>query len=290
MSIIKTLGVIGAGQMGCGIAHVAALAKYTVILQDASEKQLDDAKISLMKAFKKQDSKGQLKESPELILDRITMTGDVSKFAAADFIIEAAPENEDIKAKIFKTLCPHLRPTTFLASNTSSLSLTRLASYTDRPDRFIGMHFMNPVPLMKLVEVIKGLTTNEETYTLTLNLAKNLRKEVVLSDDRPGFIINRLLMPMINEAIFALQENIGTREHIDKSMKLGAHHPMGPLELADFIGLDTCLSIMKALHTGLGESKYRPCPLLVKYVDAGLLGKKGGQGFYTYEKLRNHKS
>lgn len=282
MSSLKTIGVIGAGQMGSGIAHVAAVAGFEVVLQDVSKDQLEKGQTVISKGLEKQAGKGKLTESPSAILTRLHCSQKVSDLNPCDFIIEAVTENEQVKGSIFKEVTPYLKSTTILATNTSSLPITRLATYSDRPEQFIGMHFMNPVPIMKLVEVTKGLATTGETYAITLNLAHKMEKEVALSRDIPGFIINRILMPMINEAVFALQEGIGTAEDIDKSMKLGANHPMGPLELADFIGLDTCLAIMRVLHEGLGDSKYRPCPLLTSYVDAGWRGRKSGRGFYTY--------
>lgn len=282
MISIHTIGVIGAGQMGRGIAQTAITARFNVILYDVSSDQLKTAQTLIQASLEKLATKGIIKELPQAILKRLSFCQHLKDLRESDFIIEAAPEDESLKNTIFKEVTPYLKSVAIVASNTSSLSITRLASRTDRPERFIGMHFMNPVPLMQLVEITKGLATSEEAYRITHQLGKSLGKEIAVSKDTPGFIINRILMPMINEAIVTLQEGVGTREDIDKSMKLGAHHPMGPLELADFIGLDTCLAIMRVLHQGLGEDKYRPCPLLTTYVDAGWLGRKTGRGFYEY--------
>ncbi|MFT7432537.1 MAG: 3-hydroxybutyryl-CoA dehydrogenase [Alphaproteobacteria bacterium] len=279
---IKEIGVIGAGQMGSGIAHVAALSGYNVVMIDQNEDALHKSKDSIAKNMTRQVNKGKISaENQETAFNRIQIFTSVNALANCDLIIEAATEEEHIKEKIFKSVSAICKETAILASNTSSISITRLASYTDHPENFIGMHFMNPVPLMKLVEMIKGLATSNETYEAALEVAHKMGKTVATSEDYPGFIVNRILMPMINEACFVLQEGIADVKSIDQSMKLGTAHPMGPLALADFIGLDTCLSIMRVLHNELGDSKYRPCPLLVKYVEAGWLGKKVGKGFYT---------
>jgi 3-hydroxybutyryl-CoA dehydrogenase len=283
MADIKTIGVVGAGQMGNGIAHVAALAGYRVLLNDVSADKLSLALAAIEKNLTRQAGRGLIKDdaiAPALAL--ITTTADIADLANVDLAIEAASEKEDIKRAIFKSLCAVVRPDTILASNTSSLSITRLGSSTDRPERFIGLHFMNPVPMMKLVEVIRGLATNEETYQAATDVATKMGKTITNAEDFPAFIVNRVLIPMINEAVYTLYEGVGTVEGIDKAMRLGANHPMGPLELADFIGLDTCLSIMQVLNEGLADTKYRPCPLLVKYVEAGWLGRKTQRGFYDY--------
>ena len=284
MSIdIATLGVIGAGQMGNGIAHVSALAGLNVVMLDVAEAALAKAMATIGKNLDRQVTKGSLTaEAKAEALARITTTTDYAGFNTCDMVIEAATEREALKHQIFKTLVPHLAPHALIASNTSSISITRLASGTDRPERFIGMHFMNPVPVMKLVEIIRGIATSDETYAATEALAVRLGKITATAQDFPGFIVNRILMPMINEAIYALYEGVGNVTSIDTGLKLGANHPMGPLELADFIGLDTCLAIMQVLHEGMGDSKYRPCPLLVKYVEANWLGRKSGRGFYDY--------
>lgn len=279
---IKTIGVIGAGQMGSGIAFTLACSGYKVIVQDISENQLSKAQHYITATLKKYIERGKINENFPTHFKRFHFTLLLEDLKKCDLVIEAATENEQTKAAIFKALIPHLREKTIIATNTSSLSITRLASYTDRLDRFIGMHFMNPVPIMKLVEVIRGLHTCPKTYNLVLQLIERMKKEFAVSNDNPGFIINRILMPMINESIFTLYEGVASVEDIDKGMRLGAHQPMGPLELADFIGLDTCLSIMKVLHEEIGDSKYRPCPLLVRYVDAGWIGRKSGCGFYDY--------
>jgi 3-hydroxybutyryl-CoA dehydrogenase len=283
MSEIKTVGVIGAGQMGSGIAHVCALAGYEVVLHDVSQDRVDAGLVLIEKNLARQVGRG--------IIDDTAMAGALSRIKASkgledvgqtDLAIEAATENEETKKAIFRSLQPHLKPETLLASNTSSISITRLASATDRPERFIGLHFMNPVPLMKLVEIIRGIATDVPTYERAVTFARSLGKITSNAEDFPAFIVNRVLVPMINEAIYTLYEGVGTVDAIDTAMKLGANHPMGPLELGDFIGLDTVLSIMNVLHEGLADSKYRPCPLLVKYVEAGWLGKKAGRGFYDY--------
>lgn len=280
---MKTIGVIGAGQMGRGIAQVCAGAGFAVVLQDISAEALTKALEHIGNGYAKLVAKGKLSEADKAAaLARLTTSTNVADFKNCDMVIEAATENEALKIKILQSVDAVLPASAIIASNTSSISITRLAAATKRPAQFIGMHFMNPVPVMQLVEVIRGLATSDETYTATVQLAEKLGKTVALAQDYPGFIVNRILMPMINEAITALMEGVGTPEAIDAGMKLGTNQPMGPLELADFIGLDTCLAIMRVLHTGLGDSKYRPCPLLVKYVDAGWLGRKSGRGFYSY--------
>ncbi len=277
------IGVIGAGQMGNGIAHVFALAGYNVMLNDISQEQLDKGLKTIERNMSRQKARGHItEEDMKTALARIHPTLQLQDLADVDFAIEAATENEQIKTEIFTALCPLLRPEAMIATNTSSISITRLASTTDRPEKFIGLHFMNPVPLMKLVEVIRGIATSDETFQKGVAIVKDLGKTVAISEDFPAFIVNRILLPMINEAVYTLYEGVGTVEAIDTAMHLGANHPMGPLELADFIGLDTCLSIMQVLNEGLADSKYRPCPLLVKYVEAGWLGRKTERGFYDY--------
>jgi 3-hydroxybutyryl-CoA dehydrogenase len=281
--MVKSVGIIGAGQMGNGISHVFALAGYDVLLSDISQDSLDQAIITIENNLNRQAAKELItQEDTRAALGRIATTVGLSAFANVDLVIEAATENEDVKKSIFRELSTVLKPGAIMATNTSSISITRLASVTDRPDRFIGVHFMNPVPLMTLVELIRGIATSEETYQTLEKIIAKLNKTSASSEDFPGFIVNRILMPMINEAVYTLYEGVGNVEAIDKSMKLGANHPMGPLQLADFIGLDTCLSIMQVLYEGLADSKYRPCPLLVKYVEAGWLGKKTNRGFYDY--------
>ncbi|MGQ0662241.1 MAG: 3-hydroxybutyryl-CoA dehydrogenase [Pseudomonadota bacterium] len=281
--MIKTIGVIGAGQMGNGIAHVAALAGFQVKLFDAVPEALPKALAIIAANLDRQVAKGKIKAADkEAVLKRIATGLDYAIFDDCDLVIEAATENEAIKREVFKKLCPHLRAHALIASNTSSISITRLAAVTDRPTKFMGMHFMNPVPVMQLVELIRGIATSEETYQTVRELAIQLGKTPAMAEDFPAFIVNRIVLPMINEAVYTLYEGVGTVESIDTAMKLGANHPMGPLELADFIGLDTCLAVMQVLYDGLSDSKYRPCPLLVKYVEAGWLGRKAKRGFYDY--------
>ena len=278
-----TIGVIGAGQMGNGIAHVSALAGYDVILSDISDESLAKGMKAIERNMARQVGRGQYDQGAmDTALARIKPTTVLKDHEAANMVIEAATERREIKEQIFRSICEIVPADTYLATNTSSISITRLASVTDRPERFIGLHFMNPVPLMKLVEVIRGLATGQETYETAIEFAGRLEKTTTNAEDYPAFIVNRILVPMINEAVYALYEGVGTVESIDTAMHLGANHPMGPLTLADFIGLDTCLSIMQVLHDGLADTKYRPCPLLVKYVEAGWVGKKVGKGFYDY--------
>jgi 3-hydroxybutyryl-CoA dehydrogenase len=280
---IASIGVIGAGQMGSGIAHVCALAGLPVMLLDVKPEALEKAKATIGRNLDRQVNRTLISEIDKLeAMARITTSTDYAAFGDTDLVIEAATEKEDIKRAIFKSLVPHLKPSAMVATNTSSISITGLGASTDRPERFIGMHFMNPVPVMKLVEVIRGIATDEPTFQAIQALARKLGKTTSVSEDFPAFIVNRILVPMINEAVYALYEGVGSVVAIDTAMKLGANHPMGPLELADFIGLDTCLSIMQVLHEGLADTKYRPCPLLVKYVEAGWLGRKAGRGFYDY--------
>ena len=280
---VKTVGVIGAGQMGSGIAHVIALAGYDVLLNDLSKDAVERAMDHIRDNMNRQVRKGLIKEGEiEPALKRIKFAAKLDDLKACDLVIEAATEEETIKHKIFKELCQSLKPEALVATNTSSISITRLASTTDRPEQFIGMHFMNPVPLMELVELIRGIATEDGTFKLARSFVDSLGKQTAVSEDFPAFIVNRILLPMLNEAVYTLYEGVGTVEEIDKAMKLGAHHPMGPLELADFIGLDTCLAVMQVLYEGLSDSKYRPCPLLVKYVEAGWLGRKTSRGFYDY--------
>ncbi len=280
---IKTVGIIGAGQMGSGIAHVVALAGYNVLLHDVSADRIAQGLALIEKNMTRQVSRGLIEHTAmEAAMQRIKAAPELQTIGGTDLAIEAATENEETKKTIFRALGPHLGADTLLASNTSSISITRLASVTDRPDRFIGLHFMNPVPVMKLVEIIRGIATGPATYETAVSFARSLGKTTSNAEDFPAFIVNRVLVPMINEAIYTLYEGVGTVDAIDTAMKLGANHPMGPLELGDFIGLDTVLSIMNVLYEGLADSKYRPCPLLTKYVEAGWLGRKSGRGFYDY--------
>ena len=282
-SAISSVGIIGAGQMGNGIAHVVALGGYNVTLVDVKKEAIDKARATIERNMARQVTRGVITDQEmQSALKRIRAEGDVQAVVEADLVIEAATEDEAVKRKIFVDLCPRLKKSTILATNTSSISITRLASVTDRPERFIGIHFMNPVPMMQLVELIRGIATEDETFGLAKSFIESLGKSIAVSEDFPAFIVNRILLPMINEAVYTLYEGVGTVESIDKAMRLGANHPMGPLELADFIGLDTCLSVMQVLYEGLADSKYRPCPLLVKYVEAGWLGRKTQRGFYDY--------
>ena len=280
---IRKVGVIGAGQMGSGIAQVCALAGYDVKLYDVAADRIKQALATINGNLARQVSKKTLtEEQRQAALDRIHAAERMEDFSDSDLVIESATEKEDVKKKIYGEVCPHLRADAILATNTSSLSITRLAAATDRPEKFIGIHFMNPVPRMELVELIRGIATGDPTFEASKEFVTKLHKIIAVSEDFPAFIVNRILLPMINEAIYTLYEGVGSVDAIDTAMKLGAHHPMGPLELADFIGLDTCLSVMQVLHEGLADSKYRPCPLLVKYVEAGWLGRKTNRGFYDY--------
>jgi 3-hydroxybutyryl-CoA dehydrogenase len=280
---VRRIGVIGAGQMGNGIAHVVALAGYDVAVNDLKPEAFEKARAVIEKNLARQVSRGLIKdEAMQAALKRITFAPDFAAFGDSDLVIEAATEDEGVKKKIFAALCPKLKKGALIASNTSSISITRLAASTDRPEEFIGIHFMNPVPVMQLVELIRGIATDDGTFSRAKEFVASLGKTIAVSEDFPAFIVNRILLPMINEAVYTLYEGVGTVESIDKAMKLGANHPMGPLELADFIGLDTCLSVMQVLYEGLADSKYRPCPLLVKYVEAGWLGRKTQRGFYDY--------
>ncbi|MBK5928039.1 3-hydroxybutyryl-CoA dehydrogenase [Rhodobaculum claviforme] len=280
---IRTVGVVGAGQMGNGIAHVFAVAGYDVVLCDISEDQLARARATVEKNLARQVARERISGADrDAALARIRTTTDITRAGPTDLVIEAATERESVKQEIFATLAPHLGADTILTTNTSSISITRLATRTDRPERFMGFHFMNPVPVMQLVELIRGIATDQATYETLLGVVETLGKTAASAEDFPAFIVNRILMPMINEAVYTLYEGVGNVRSIDEALKLGANHPMGPLELADFIGLDTCLAIMNVLHDGLADTKYRPCPLLTKYVEAGWLGRKTKRGFYDY--------
>ncbi|MGA0540311.1 3-hydroxybutyryl-CoA dehydrogenase [Neotabrizicola sp. VNH66] len=280
---IRTVGIVGAGQMGNGIAHVFALAGYEVLLNDISDESLKSALATVDRNLERQVGRGKISaEAKAAAMARIRTTMKLSDLGPTDLVIEAATERETVKQAIFEDLLPHLKPTTILTSNTSSISITRLASRTDRPEKFMGFHFMNPVPVMQLVELIRGIATDQDTYQTLHRVVESLGKTAASAEDFPAFIVNRILIPMINEAVYTLYEGVGNVRSIDESMKLGANHPMGPLELADFIGLDTCLAIMNVLYDGLADTKYRPCPLLTKYVEAGWLGRKTKRGFYDY--------
>jgi 3-hydroxybutyryl-CoA dehydrogenase len=280
---VRKIGVVGAGQMGNGIAHVCALSGFHVMLNDIAPDRVSQGLATISGNLARQVSRQRISEEQrQAAIKRIAAANTLDDLGDCDLVIEAATEKEDVKRKIFSALCPSLKPEAIVGTNTSSISITRLAAATDRPERFIGIHFMNPVPLMELVEVIRGIATDDSTFEATKQFIGKLGKQIAVSEDFPAFIVNRILLPMINEAIYTLYEGVGNVEAIDTAMRLGAHHPMGPLELADFIGLDTCLSVMQVLHEGLADSKYRPCPLLVKYVEAGWLGRKTQRGFYDY--------
>jgi len=283
MAPISKIGIIGAGQMGGGIAHVVALSGYDVVIHDLVKERVDTALAIIDKNLARQVASGKITdEERKTALARITYAETLQGLGDADLVIEAATEDETVKRKIFVALCPFIKPDAIVATNTSSISITRLAAATDRPERFIGLHFMNPAPVMELVEMIRGIATEDATFGRTRDFVETLGKTVAVSEDFPAFMVNRILLPMINEAVYTLYEGVGSVDAIDTAMRLGAHHPMGPLQLADFIGLDTCLSIMQVLYEGLADSKYRPCPLLVKYVEAGWLGRKTKRGFYDY--------
>lgn len=283
MAEIRSVGIVGAGQMGNGIAHVFALAGYDVLLNDVAPASLEKALATIDRNIERQVSRGKVSAADKAAaMARIQTTLKLADLGNSDLIIEAATERETVKQAIFEDLLPHLKPSTILTSNTSSISITRLASRTDRPEKFMGFHFMNPVPVMQLVELIRGIATDQETWESLHEVVRKLGKTAASAEDFPAFIVNRILMPMINEAVYTLYEGVGSVKSIDESLKLGANHPMGPLELADFIGLDTCLAIMNVLHDGLADTKYRPCPLLTKYVEAGWLGRKTQRGFYDY--------
>ena len=283
MAEIKTVGIVGAGQMGNGIAHVFALSGYDVLLNDINEASLTAALSNITKNLDRQVSREKISQAErDAAVARIKTTSNLADLGPTDLVIEAATEREVVKQQIFDQLLPHLKPETILTSNTSSISITRLASRTDRPEKFMGFHFMNPVPVMQLVELIRGIATDQDTYETLLAVVERLGKTAASAEDFPAFIVNRILVPMINEAVYTLYEGVGNVRSIDEALKLGANHPMGPLELADFIGLDTCLAIMNVLYDGLADSKYRPCPLLTKYVEAGWLGRKTKRGFYDY--------
>jgi 3-hydroxybutyryl-CoA dehydrogenase len=280
---IRKVGIIGAGQMGSGIAHVIALSGYDVALHDVNKERVDAAIATIDKNLTRQVASGKITEDDKKkALARISYADTLQAFGDADLVVEAATEDETVKRKIFVALCPFLKPDAIIGTNTSSISITRLAAATDRPEHFIGLHFMNPAPVMELVEMIRGIATDDVTFGRTKEFVETLHKTVAVSEDFPAFMVNRILLPMINEAVYTLYEGVGSVDAIDTAMRLGAHHPMGPLQLADFIGLDTCLSIMQVLYEGLADSKYRPCPLLVKYVEAGWLGRKTKRGFYDY--------
>jgi 3-hydroxybutyryl-CoA dehydrogenase len=282
-TVLNAIGIVGAGQMGCGIAQVSAVAGYRIHIYDLSQERIESGLATINGNLARQVSSGKMTdEERKKALSLISGSSDVNDMAPMDLVIEAATEDESVKRKIYTKVCTVLKPEAILATNTSSLSITRLAASTDRPERFMGIHFMNPVPVMKLVELVRGIATEEATFKVARDYVSSLDKTVTVAEDFPAFIVNRILLPMINEAIYTLYEGVGTVDAIDTAMKLGANHPMGPLQLADFIGLDTCLSIMQVLHDGLADSKYRPCPLLVKYVEAGWIGRKSGRGFYDY--------
>jgi len=281
--MIQKIGIVGAGQMGNGIAHVCSLAGFDIVLSDIDQEKIDRALEIIERNMTRQVVRGKIREDErDAALARIKPTTDLADMRDVELLIEAATEDEAIKKQIYTQVCPILKPEALLASNTSSLSITRLAAATDRPEQFMGMHFMNPVPMMQLVELIRGIATGEETFSAVREVVDKLGKTSANSEDFPAFIVNRILLPMVNEAVYTLYEGVGSVSSIDKAMRLGANHPMGPLELADFIGLDVCLAVMQVLHEGLADSKYRPCPLLVKYVEAGWLGRKAGRGFYDY--------